>query len=66
MRAKAESIYVSSRRSFSSYRAGRAGRPPAAPSGLQTMTAAVDLLFETEDGGEESVTSGAKEPESKT
>lgn len=30
------------------------------------MTAAVDLLFETEDGGEESVTSGAKEPESKT
>jgi hypothetical protein len=34
---------------------------------LQTMTAAVDLLFETEDGGgEESVTTGAKEPESKT
>jgi hypothetical protein len=34
---------------------------------LQTMTAAVDLLFETEEGGDEkSVTPGAKEPESKT
>jgi Family of unknown function (DUF5343) len=33
--ATAGSIYASSRRSFSSYRAGRAGQPPAATSGCR-------------------------------